>query len=125
MRESAFHGQRDFFQIKWLHDKIVCAEPHRLNRVMTGTECGDDNDRNGGKALLIPNVAQDLLAAQFRHSPIAEYEVRRRFLQEIYGFHSVPGFQDLISSSAENLRQRFSEIDFVVDDENGLAHGRL
>jgi hypothetical protein len=122
MREGAFHGQRDFFQIEWLHHEIVCAESDRLNRVVTGTECSDDNDRNRGKPLLVPNVPEDILASKFRHPPIAEYEIRGRFLQEIYGFHAVPGFQDFIASSAQNLRKRFAEVDFIVDDENGLTH---
>ena len=65
MREGPFHGQRDFFQVKGLHHKIVRAEANRFNRVMTGTERRDDDDRNRGQPLFIPNVTEDLLASQF------------------------------------------------------------
>ena len=125
MGEGPFHGQRDLFQIKGFHHEIVCAEADRFDRVMTGTERGDDNDRDSGKPLFIPNMAQDILASQFRHSPVGEYEIGCVLGKEVDGFRAVPGFQDFISFPAKNFCESFSEIGFVVDNKNGLAHERF
>ena len=86
---------------------------------------GDDCDRDAGQRRILPVFLEKSVAVHDRHHQIQQDD-RGRILQTTEEPQRLPPIRrahDLKAAIRQQVRERFSDIEIVVDDEDGTFRG--
>ena len=120
--ERLLQEDEDRFHVERLHQVVVRAQPHRLDRRLDAGKRGHHHEARLAPLLLcLPEQAE---AIQLRHPHVGQDDVRGQFGNSGEALLAIGSVGDVVPFFRENGAQRCARIDLIVHHEDArLRHG--